>query len=248
MKREVSISALLGILSGPLFILTAIALDVASLKFDVWLPVVLSLAIASALLIYALRDAGKKKLGVAVALFVISSTYSMSFIYDFTSIGPTPEQQAYIHLLSKIRDENGKIDPNWKKSSWEFLSPKCYSASVARKYDNTSLEIAVFSYRYSKTHYDPNRLVKILFTKLLCGYADSETAYEEYRRTLSNAGFELKENDSSFLAENESLVVFCSRENEVITGVEVEKGELNVLKTLVPDGGLFNDIRAAGFD
>ena len=248
MKREVSISVLLGISSGLLFILTAIVLDMLRMRFDVWFPIVLSLATTFAFLIYALRNTGKKKFVVALTLFVISSTYSISFIYDFSLIGPTPEQHAYIHLLSKIRDESGKIDPSWKKSSWRFLSPKCYSASVTRKYDNTSLEIAIFSYRYSKTHYDPNRLVKILFTKLLCGYTDSETAYEEYRRALSNAGFELKESDSSFLAENGSLVVFCSREGELIIVVKVEKRELNVLKTLVPDNELFNNIRAAYFD
>ncbi|ADC65370.1 hypothetical protein Ferp_1212 [Ferroglobus placidus DSM 10642] len=235
MKREVLISVLLGFFTGSLFILTAIALDVAGLKFDVWLPVVLSLAIASALLIYALRDAGKKKLGVAVALFIISSTYSVSFFYDFTSIGPTPEQQAYMHLLSKIRDVNGKIDPNWRDSSWNFLSPKCYSASVARKYGNTSLEMAVFSYRYSKTQYDPNRPIKILFTKLFCGYADSKTAYEKYKRALLNNGFKLEENNGSFLAENESLVVFCSRERELIAVVKVDKTELELLKAEIHD-------------
>ncbi|ADC65363.1 hypothetical protein Ferp_1205 [Ferroglobus placidus DSM 10642] len=34
----------------------------------------------------------------------------------------------------------------------------------------------------------------------------------------------------------------------MIAVLKVEKKELDALKTLVPDGGLFNDIRAAGFD
>ena len=231
--REVSISAFFGIVTGPLFLLTAIALDVLGLRFDVWLPIVISLTIASTALIYALRNANRKMLGVAVALFIISSTYSVSFFYDFSLIGPTPEQQAYMHLLSKIRDESGKVDSNWRDSSWDFLSPRCYSALVVRKYDDSSLEIAVFSYRYSKTQYDPNRFIRILFTKLSCGYADSEAAYEEYKRTLSNAGFELKENNSSFLAENESLVVFCNREGELITVALVGNSDVTLKAKVV---------------
>ena len=233
MKREVSISALLGIVTGPLFVLTAIALDVVGLKFDVWHPIVLSLAVVSAALIYVLKDAGKKKFVLAVILFAVLSAYSASSFYDLLLIGPTPEQQAYMHLLSKIRDENGKIDPNWKDSDWNFLNPKCYSVSVARKYDNTSLEVAVFSYRYSKTQYDPNRFIKILFKKFFCGYTDSETAYSEYKRALLDTGFELKEDDSNFLAENESLIVFCSRESALITVVKLKKKELDVLKALI---------------
>ncbi len=233
MKREVSISALLGVFSGFFFVLTATALDVVGVKFDAWLPAVSSLAIFFAVIIYLLRDADRKRFGVAIVVFAILSAYSVSSSYDFSSIGPNPEQLAYFHLLSKIREGDGKIDSNWEDSSWNFLSPKCYSVSVARKYDNTSLEVAVFSYRYSKTQYDPNRFIKVLFTKLFCGCADSETAYGEYKRTLSNAGFELKEYDSSFLAENMSLIVLCSRESELITVVRVEKDELNTLEALI---------------
>lgn len=232
MKREISISAIFGIINGVLFILIAIVSDIFSLKFDAPLSAVLSLAIIFAVLIQLLKKSEGKKFVLAVTIFVISSAYSVSFFYDAVSLSPNPEQQAYMHLLSKIRDD-GKIDRNWKDSTWNFLSPKCYAVSISKRYDSTSLEIAVFSYRYSKTQYDPNGLLKIIFTKLFCGYADAKTAYEEYKRTLSDAGFELNEKNNSFSAENDTLIVYCDYEGGLITVIKANKKDEDVLKAVV---------------
>jgi len=145
-------------------------MDQARIEFDIWLPTVISLIMTFVIFFFIIKKRNKKTFIIAIAFLVLSSTYSLCFTYNVLLLGPGPEQLTYVHLLAKIRDEKGRIDPNWTKSEWNFYKPRCYTTFCAEKYGNTSLEVAVFYYgHYGKSIYDPNSILKYLFTKLFCG-------------------------------------------------------------------------------
>ncbi len=232
-------SVLLGLLAGPLFVFIAILLDMSLEKFlpattfPAELPIGISFIVMAFISFFIIRKAEKKTAITAMILLILSSIYSICVVGDLILIGPGPEQLTYMHLLAKIRDEKGKIDPNWVGSKWKFPSPKCYSVLEAMKYDNTSLEIAVFSYKYSRTPYDPNALIEKFFIKLLCGCTDSMTAYKDYKRFLSKSGFLIKNGTNNFVAENKSVIVYCQLSNDFITIVKVNKNEEHLLSKLL---------------
>jgi len=230
--KYVMVSVLLGLLAGPLFVLIAILLDISLEKFlpattfPVVLPIGMSFIIIASIFFFIIRKAEKKIAITAMILLILSFIYSVCVVGDLILIGPGPEQITYMHLLAKLRDEKGRIDPNWTKSEWNFYKPRCYVTFCAKRYGNTSLEVAVFYYgHYGKSAYNPHSVLKCLFTKLFCGITDSKTAYENYKRFLSKSGFLIKNETNNFVAENETVTVYCQLDGDFITVVKVNKNE-----------------------
>ncbi len=209
----------IGLLTGPIFLIITIALDQAGLGFE-WISILVSPAVTFAIFLHLQR---RKISAINTGFFVLLSVYSLCFVYNSISIAPGPEQLAYMHLLAEI-GENGK-EATWVTSDWNFPSPKCYSHFAAKRYDNTSLEVAVFCYRYSKTIWDPNLIVRLLYSKLLCGYSDSEMAYEDYKRNLEKRGYDVFEQDHSFTAVNDTVRILCRLNNDHITVIKVYRDE-----------------------
>ncbi len=225
-KLKLLYSTLIGLLAGPLFFITAVFMDQAGIEFDVWPPTVISLALVFTIFFLTVKKKDKRTFAIAMILLVLSSTYSLCFVYDFSLIGPGPEQLTYMHLLAKLRDEKGRIDPNWVGSKWNFYKPQCYSEFCTKRYGNTSLEVAVFYYgHYGKTAYNPHSVPKYLFTKLFCGYTDSKTAYENYRELLSNSGFLIEDGLDNFTAKNKTIIVYCQLDGEYIAVVKADTDE-----------------------
>ncbi len=227
------ISTLIGLLAGPLFFIIAVIMDQVGIEFDIWLPTVISLVIIFVIFFFIIKKTDNKTFIIAIIFLVLSSTYSLCFTYDVLLLGPEPEQLTYMHLLAKIRDEKGRIDPNWTKSEWNFYKPRCYITFCAERYRNTSLEVAVFYYgHYGKSAYNPHSVLKYLFTKLFCGITDSKTAYEGYKRLLFKSGFLITSRNNYFIAENKSIIIYCYFENKFITVIKANKNEKYLLNKI----------------
>jgi len=227
-KLKLLYSTLIGLLAGPLFFITAAILDQAGARFDVWLPISISLAVILIIFFHTIRKIEKKMIVIATVLLVLSSTYSVCFVYDLLLIGPGPKQLTYMHLLAKLRDEKGRIDPNWVGSEWNFYKPKCYSEFCVERYGNTSLEVAVFY--YGRISHNPvNSELKCLYTSLFCGITDSKTAYETYKGLLSESGFLVEEGLDYFTAKNETIIAYCQLDREFIVVVKADRDEKYLL-------------------
>lgn len=229
-RKYIIISIFLGLLSGPSFLFIAMLLSILFEKFlpattfPAELPIGISLTVIISVFFLIIRKAEKKLATIAMVLLLLSSTHSVCFVYDLILIGPGPEQLTYMHLLAKLRDEKGRIDPNWVGSEWNFYKPKCYSEFCAERYENTSLEVAVFY--YGKTSYSPiHSGLKYLYTRLFCGYTDSKTAYENYKNLFSNSGFLIEDGLYNFTAKNESTIVYCQLDDKFIMVVKVDRDE-----------------------
>jgi len=230
--KYVMMSVLLGLLAGLLFIFIAILLDISLEKFlpattfPAELPIGMSFIVIAFIFFFIIRKAEKKIAITAMVLLILSSIYSVCVVGDLILIGPGPEQLTYMHLLAKLRDEKG----SWVGSEWNFYKPRCYITFCAKRYGNTSLEVAVFYYGYyGKSAYNPHSVLKYLFTKLFCGITDSKTAYENYKRFLSKSRFliknEIKNETNNFVAENKTVTVYCQLDGDFITVVKVNKNE-----------------------
>lgn len=232
-KLEFLYSIIIGLLAGPTSFIVAIIMDQARIEFDIWLPTVISLIMIFAIFFFTIKKTDKKTFTVAIIFLVLSPTYSLCFTYNVLLLGPGQEQLTYMHLLAKIRDEKGRIDPNWTKSEWNFYKPRCYITFCAEKYGNTSLEVAVFYYdHYGKSAYNPHSVLKYLFTKLFCGITDSKTAYESYKRLLFKSRFLVTSRNNYFIAENKSIIIYCYFENKFITVIKANKNEKYLLSKI----------------
>lgn len=226
--KPIIMSVIVGLLTGPLYILVTLLLDtlfrkyMQTLETTVELATCLSLIVAFLIVIPAIRKTEKKVAVTAMILLILTSTYCIGFVTDLMLIGPGPEQRAYMYLLAEIRDRNGRISPNWTASKWDFYRPRCYTAYSAVRCGNK--EVAVFYYGYGKTKYNPNSILKRLFVKLSCGITDSRTAYEDYMKLLNGLGFKVKAGKDRFTARNGLVTVYCRLEGDYIIAVRIVKG------------------------
>lgn len=230
-KLKYFLSILLGLFAGPLFFVVAAFLDeVLMIRFDVWLPIGISLLMVSSIFVVIVKKEKASAIAVAVVLLILLSTFSVCFVYDSLRIGPGPEQLTYMHLLGVLRDEEGHMDPNWGDSDWEFYKPKCYSAFSVSRYGKTSLEVATFYYSSGTSHIHCGlKLLKQLFTKFFCGYTDSGTAYGKYKELLTGSGFQIKDGMNNFTAKNETTLIHCQLDGDFITVIHVNRDEKYLL-------------------
>ncbi|MFO7967930.1 MAG: hypothetical protein R6U44_10075 [Archaeoglobaceae archaeon] len=228
-KLKYFLSILLGLFAGPLFFVVAVFLnEVLMFRFDVWLPIGISLLMVSSIFVVIVKKEKASAIAVAVVLLILSSAFSLCFVYDSLLIGPGPEQLTYMHLLGVLRDEEGNVDPNWGNSDWEFYKPKCYSEFSVSRYGSTSLEVATFY--YSSTSHNPIHFgLKHLFMKFFCGYTDSGTAYGKYKELLAGSGFQIRYGMNNFTAKNETTLIHCQLDGDFITVIHVDRDEKYLL-------------------
>ncbi len=208
---DIFYSIILGIFAGPLFFIIAVILDLTKINFDIWLPTLITFLAVFAIFFFKIRISEKKFRIISMTLLVLFSACSIYLALDLLSIGPDPEQRAYLYLLAKLREKSNRIDPNWIVSEWEFYKPICYSSSSSMAYSGSSLEIAVF-------YYNPY--------KLLCSYTDSKTAFEKYKKEILSSGFRVvAEGNKSFVAENNTVIVYCLLDGNFIMVAKAVKSD-----------------------
>jgi len=222
-------SAFLGLVTGPLYILTAMFLDdVLGFKSPILLIVTVFGAI-SLIFITIARGEKRQIIVVSTILLLLLATYSIFFFSELVVIGPKGEIIPFTYLIANFRYE-GETIGSWDQAEWNFYKPECYSEFYAKKLKGRSLEVSAFYYGYSGNPF--HSVPKHLFTKLSCGITDSKTAYEGYKKLLSNFGFSIEDGLDNFTAKNESTVVYCQLDGDFIMVVKVDRGEEYLLNRI----------------
>jgi hypothetical protein len=141
-----------------------------------------------------------------------------------------------LYLLFKVKYEGESIisEKYWERVQWSFYKPECYSEVFAVKLKNHSLEIAGFYYGGFKT-YPLQSLLKSGYRKLFCDVTDLKMAYENYKKLLVNSGFSISENPNSFMARNESTVIYCRLDGRNIMVAKAEKTEEDLLENILTE-------------
>ncbi len=221
--RMIMLSAL-GLLFGPIFLLILLLLDVLRLNLSPTASITISLLLTSAIVIYILHLAAKKqKITVGLAIIIaLLSTYSVFAVLDMVSVGPRGETRSLVYLATHVDCEGCE----WAKGEWDFYMPDCYTNLYVRKLEGHSLKIAAFDYGYTG---NPFHYLPVLIEKLLCGYADSGSAFEEYEELLSMNGFNVSVSDGCFTAKNDTICVYGKLDGDFILVAKVSRNETHLL-------------------